>query len=108
MDVFRQRALLFSCDAAGDHRSPSKWCTLAPNDDGFVAPPNATGQARPFYCAHLCAVQLAGGTVAESRWEPSTLLPDMAHLKREIEKGVKMVVITTPGELWLGCPRRLS
>lgn len=44
--------------------------------------------------------------MAECRWEPSTLLPDMADLKREVEKGVKMVVITTPGELGLGRSRR--
>ncbi|CAN0255197.1 unnamed protein product, partial [Laminaria digitata] len=60
----------------------------------------------PFYCAHLCAVQLAGATVAECQWEPSTLLPDMADLKREVEKGVKMVVITTPGNpTGAVCPR---
>ena len=92
--------------AAVEHRWPPERCTLGPNDDDFAAAHNATGQARPFYCAHLCAVQLAGGAVAECRWEPSTLLPDMADLKREVEKGVKMVVITTPGELGLGRPRQ--
>lgn len=55
------------------------------------------GQARPFYCAHQCAVQLAGATVAECDWDALTLLPDMAQLRREVERGVKMVVITTPG-----------
>lgn len=50
-------------------------------------------------------MQLAGGVLAECDWDPSTLLPDMAQLKREVEKGVKMVVITTPGELLIagGC-----
>lgn len=56
-------------------------------------------QVKPFYCAHQCAVQLAGGKLVECAWDQSTLLPDMAQLTREVEAGVKMVVITTPGEL---------
>lgn len=63
-------------------------------DDAF---PAIFRQARPFYCAHQCAVQLAGATMAECGWDPLTLLPDMAQLRREVERGVKMVVITTPG-----------
>lgn len=43
-------------------------------------------------------MQLAGGVVVESGWDPLTLLPDMDQLRREIKRGVKMVVITTPGE----------
>ena len=78
---------------------------MVPNGDAIFQPLlTQPGQARPFYCAHLCAVQLAGGTVAECQWEPSTLLPDMADLKLEVEKGVKMVVITTPGELGSDAP----
>eukprot|EP00752_Nemacystus_decipiens_P009923 g8852.t1 len=62
--------------------------------------------ARPFYCAHQCAIQLAGATVAECGWDPSTLLPDMTQLRREVERGVKMVVITTPGNpTGAVCPR---
>ncbi|CAM9441239.1 unnamed protein product [Sphacelaria rigidula] len=52
---------------------------------------------RPFYCAHQCAIQLAGGVVADCAWDPLTLLPDMDNLRHEIQRGVKMVVITTPG-----------
>ncbi|CAN0153088.1 unnamed protein product, partial [Hapterophycus canaliculatus] len=54
---------------------------------------------RPFYCSHQCAIQLAGGTLAECGWDPLTLLPDMEQLRREVERGVKMVVITSPGEM---------
>lgn len=64
-----------------------------------IVPRSIFRQARPFYCAHQCAVQLAGGTLAECGWDPSTLLPDMDQLRQEVERGVKMVVITTPGEL---------
>ncbi|CAM9145435.1 unnamed protein product [Discosporangium mesarthrocarpum] len=52
---------------------------------------------KPFYCAHLCAVQLAGAEVVGCEWDPQTLLPDMANLRKELERGVKMVVVTTPG-----------
>lgn len=34
----------------------------------------------------------------ECDWDTSTLLPDMEQLRREVQRGVKMVVITTPGE----------
>ncbi|CAM9274427.1 unnamed protein product [Ectocarpus fasciculatus] len=62
--------------------------------------------ARPFYCAHQCAVQLAGGTLVECDWDSSTLLPDMEQLRREVQRGVKMVVITTPGNpSGAVCPR---
>ncbi|CAN0423875.1 unnamed protein product, partial [Hapterophycus canaliculatus] len=61
---------------------------------------------QPFYCAHQCAVQLAGGTLAECGWDPLTLLPDMEQLRREVNKGIKMVVITTPGNpTGAVCPR---
>ncbi|CAM9232903.1 unnamed protein product [Scytosiphon promiscuus] len=61
---------------------------------------------RPFYCAHQCAIQLAGGTLAECGWNPQTLLPDMDQLRQEVERGVKMVVITSPGNpTGAVCPR---
>ncbi|CAM9658966.1 unnamed protein product, partial [Choristocarpus tenellus] len=53
---------------------------------------------KPYYCAHLCAVQLAGAEVVGCDWDAKTLLPDLLHLRKEVEKGAKMVVITTPGE----------
>ena len=34
----------------------------------------------------------------ECDWDSSTLLPDMEQLRREVQRGVKMVVITTPGK----------
>ncbi|CAM9232827.1 unnamed protein product [Scytosiphon promiscuus] len=72
----------------------------------LVDPGDRVLLVRPFYCAHQCAIQIAGGTLAECGWDPLTLLPDMDQLRREVERGVKMVVITTPGNpTGAVCPR---
>ncbi|CAM9962923.1 unnamed protein product, partial [Phaeothamnion confervicola] len=36
---------------------------------------------RPYYCSHLCALQLAGATPVFCGYDPATLLPDMDELR---------------------------
>lgn len=53
---------------------------------------------RPYYFSHLCSLQLAAAIVEMVDWDPATLLPNMEQMREKISSpGVKMVVLTTPG-----------
>lgn len=52
----------------------------------------------PYYFSHLVALQIAQAKVVEGKWDPTTLLPDVEHLRSHLASGlVKVVVLTTPG-----------